>query len=65
MVVIQIQKYSEVKGLCHGYAAEPSVESASQQFKETYGRDPIVIYQKIMPSGRSTIYIEVESENAT
>ncbi len=41
------------------YCAEPSPEAAAADYHRKYGLDPAVIYHKLQPSGRSTVYIPV------
>lgn len=41
------------------YCAEPSPEAAVQDDHRIYGSDPKIVYHRIWPSGRSTVYIPV------
>jgi len=61
MNVIKIQNVKEIpRGvLWRCYTAEPSAESAIAQDRELYGSDPSFVFQKVLPSGRSSVYIPV------
>ncbi len=66
MEIIEIRNSSEIP---HGtefrtYCAEPSPEAAVQVDREKYGSDPKIIYHRIWPSGRSTVYIPVTPDPA-
>ncbi len=62
--VIEIRSPNEIhfNGLIQVYAAEPSVESAVQQFIEKWKQEPVMIYKKNGRTGRVSIYIPVEGE---
>jgi hypothetical protein len=64
MNVIIIQNVNEIPKdvLWRCYTAEPSAESAVAQDRENYGSDPAFVFQKILPSGRSSVYIPVPEE---
>ena len=66
MVIVKITNVKEIpKGLLwRCYTAEPSAESAVEQDRKKYGSDPAVVFQKLLPSGRSSVYIPVPGERA-
>jgi len=64
MNVIIIQNVKEIPKdiLWRCYTAESSAESAVAQDRENYGSDPSFVFQKLLPSGRSSIYVPVTEE---
>lgn len=61
MEIIEIKNVNEIpRGVdLRTYCAEPSPEAAVQADRRKYGSDPKIIYHRIWPSGRSTVYIPV------
>jgi hypothetical protein len=61
MVIIEIKNVNEIpRGIdLRTYCAEPSPEAAVQADRQKYGSAPTVVYHRVWPSGRSTVYIPV------
>ena len=62
MLIIEIKNIREIPHDIYyrTYCAEPSPEAATQADREKYGSDPKIIYHRIWPSGRSTVYIPID-----
>jgi hypothetical protein len=61
MEIVKINILSEIPKdiIFRTYCAEPSPEAAVQYDRQKYGSDPKIVYHRIQPSRRSTVYIPI------